>query len=197
MNILIQLSNHLISDAIGQLITANGYEVKSGGEHINGFNPHVIVVDVATLKPDLLALYPDAKVLLIDTGMESEKLCATLLSYRLHGVLSPRAEVHLFRKALTAITEGQIWIDNGSVKALLHENGAISRTGRISGITDREKEIIEYVCRGYGNKEIALKLSMSEHTVKTHLSTIFRKFNIRSRAKLITLAMDSPFAASA
>ncbi len=151
----------------------------------------MLLVDSTTLRQDLLARYPDAKVLLIDTGMEPEQLCATLLSYRIHGVLSPDTELHLFKKALTAISEGQVWIDNRTVKALLHDAGNISQKGKISHITSREQEIIECICQGLSNKEIAKTLSLSEHTVKAHLSTIFKKFNVTSRSKLVSLAMSS------
>ena len=145
-----------------------------------------------TLKHDLLARYPDAKVLLIDTGMEPDKLCATLLSYRIHGVLSPHTELHLFKKALTAVSEGKLWIDNGSVKTLLHDTGNISQKGKISHITSREQEIIECVCQGLSNKEIARRLTLSPHTVKAHLNRIFRKFNVTSRSKLMALATHRP-----
>jgi len=61
--------------------------------------------------------------------------------------------------------------------------------GRMDGVTDREKEIIDYVCQGFTNKEIATRLTLSEHTIKAHLNRIFRKFNASSRSKLITLVM--------
>ena len=193
MTIAIHLGSQLLSEAIQQLLARSGYDtvVVSGRPPTKGLTPDVLLVDSTTLRQDLLARYPDAKVLLIDTGMEPEQLCATLLSYRIHGVLSPDTELHLFKRALTAISEGQLWIDNGTVKALLNNAGNISQKGRISHITSREQEIIECICQGLSNKEIAKILSLSEHTVKAHLSTIFKKFNVTSRSKLVNLAMSS------
>ena len=136
---------------------------------------------------------PEAKVLLMDTGIEPEKLCATLLSYRIHGILSPDTELDLFKKALKVVSEGQIWIDNGSVKALLNDAGDISQKGRLSHITGREQEIIECVCRGLRNSEIAGRLALSPHTVKAHLNRIFRKLNITSRSKLMTRTMHAQY----
>jgi DNA-binding NarL/FixJ family response regulator len=198
MKILIDLYSHLMSEAIYQLLVRSGYDeiVVSGGSPTNGFIPHILLVDVTTVRDDLLSQHPDAKILLIDTGTEPEKLFTTLLTHTVHGVLSPHTKLHLLKKALKAITEGQIWIDNGSVKALLRDTGAVSKTGKISDISDREKDIIEYVCRGLSNKQIARCLTLSEHTVKTHLNIIFKKFNIRSRTKLMTLAIQSPLAGS-
>ena len=100
-------------------------------------------------------------------------------------------EFHLFKEALTAINEGQIWIDNGSVKALLNNAGNISQKGRISHITGREQEIIECVCQGLKNNEIAGRLALSPHTIKAHLNRIFRKLNITNRSKLMTRTMHT------
>ena len=194
MHIAIHVSNQLMAEAIYQLLVTNGYDavVTSGRSPTNGFTPHVLLVDSTMLGKDLLSRYPDAKVLLMDTGMEPDKLCAALLSYRIHGVLSSHTELPLFKKALTAVSEGKLRIDNESLRALLEDTGAISKTGKISGVTGREKEIIECVRQGMSNKEIARSLALSEHTVKTHLNTIFRKFNVSNRSKLMMLAMRRP-----
>ena len=198
MNIGIHLGNQLIAEAIYQLLVTNGYNavVMSGRSPTNGFTPHVLLVDITTLKHDLLAQYQNAKVLLIDTGIDEEKLIATLLSYRIHGILSPHTELRLFKKALTAISERTLWMDNGTVKTLLHDTGNISQKGKISHITYREQEVIEYVRQGLSNKEIAERLGLSPYTVKTHLNNIFRKFNVTSRTKLMSLATHRPREAS-
>ena len=165
MHIMIHLDNHLISETIYQLLITNGYDdvVVSGRSSTNGFTPHVLLVDIATLTHDLLVQYPQAKAFLIDDAdMEPEKLCATLLSYTMHGVLTPHAGLQ------------QVWIDNGSVKALRHDAGAISKTGRRkpSNTAPRVERQADYP-----------GLTLSEPTVKAHLDTIFRKFNITSRSR--------------
>jgi len=194
MHIVIHLSNEFITEAVSQLLITNGYDtvVVGGGSPTNGFTPDVLLVDVASVRHTRSAQYQNAKVLLMDTGTEPEKLCATLLSYRVHGVLSPHTEFPLFKKALTAVSEGKLWIDNGAVKTLLHDTGNISRKGKISHITSREQEIIECICRGLSNNEIARRLTLSPHTVKTHLNTIFTKLNVTSRSKLIALVAHRP-----
>jgi LuxR family transcriptional regulator, positive regulator of biofilm formation len=199
MTILIDFGSQLMAEAVYQLLVTNGYDdvAVSGRLLANGFTPDVILVDVTTVGRKLLSRYPEAKVILIDAGQEPAKLLAILLSHPVHGMLSIHTELHLLKKALRAVTEGQIWIDNESVKALLQDNGTLSKTGKISGSTNREKEIIEYVCRGLSNKQIALALALSENTVKAHLSAIFRKFNVTSRSRLMSLAMQGPLARSA
>jgi DNA-binding NarL/FixJ family response regulator len=199
MNIVIHLSNHLISEAIHQLLIENGYDdtVTAASLLTNGATPDVFLVDIATLNRNLFTRYPSAKFLLIDTGIEPEEIIAILLAYKIQGVLSPHTELPRFRKALKAVSDGQIWVDDGKVKSCLDDAGVISETGKISGITCREKQIIENVCQGLTNREIAQALSLSKATVKRHLLNIFRKLGITKRSKLMTLAMNRPRVLSA
>ncbi|MEW6675943.1 MAG: response regulator transcription factor [Nitrospirota bacterium] len=203
MNILINLSSHLISEALSDLLKKeqDGYQIFVVSNRntfdklsADNFSPDVILVDFNNINPKLFSRYPESKVILIDTGLKQEDIIATLLSYKLSGVLSAHTDLHLFKKALKIVSEGEIWIDNSIIKAFLHSAGLISKTGKINGITGREKEIIEYISQGYRNKEIAQRLNISEQTVKAHLNRIFRKFNVSNRSKLITLAMNNRIA---
>src|SRR5208283_1421917 len=150
MRILIHIGNTLICEAIKQLLTKNGYgDVTVYGQHnSNGFVPEVVLTDISTISEKLIDGYPDAKILLMDTGVDKERIITTLLSYKIHGILSADTEFHLLKKALLVVSQGQVWIDNSTVKTFLHESGIISKAGKINGITSREKEIIEYVCQG-------------------------------------------------
>ncbi|WP_431026824.1 response regulator transcription factor [Lysinibacillus sp. LZ02] len=51
-------------------------------------------------------------------------------------------------------------------------------------VTEREEEILEYICRGYKNIDIAKQLFVSENTVKKHLQNLYRKFQVTSRTEL-------------
>lgn len=200
MNILINLSNNLISEALYDLLkrAEDGYQILVVSDRntfdklsADNFRPDIILIDFNNINQKLFSLYPESRVLLIDTGLKQEDIIATLLSYKIHGVLSTYSDIRLFKKALKVIYEGQIWIDNTNLKALLHSAGLISKTGKIEHISEREKEIIEYVSQGYRNREIASRLFVSEQTVKAHLNRIFRKFNVSNRSQLVALAVNN------
>jgi DNA-binding NarL/FixJ family response regulator len=55
------------------------------------------------------------------------------------------------------------------------------------GITQREKEIIEHICLGKTNKEIAEELFINLQTVKDHTHNIFKKINVTNRVQLVQL----------
>ena len=58
-------------------------------------------------------------------------------------------------------------------------------------ITDRETEILSYVARGYGNKQIANVLEISEQTIKNHMTSILRKLDASDRTHAVVMAMQS------
>jgi DNA-binding NarL/FixJ family response regulator len=59
-----------------------------------------------------------------------------------------------------------------------------------AGLTARELDILRLVARGLSNAEIAQRVFISEKTVRNHLTSIFGKLNVDSRAKAIVLARD-------
>ncbi|MBM3133288.1 MAG: response regulator transcription factor [Chloroflexi bacterium] len=58
-------------------------------------------------------------------------------------------------------------------------------------ITDRETEILSYVARGFGNKQIAHALNISEQTIKNHMTSILRKLDASDRTHAVVMAMQS------
>ena len=57
------------------------------------------------------------------------------------------------------------------------------------GLSNREAEVAELVTKGLSNKEVANQLFVTEKTVKFHLTNIYKKMNLKSRAQLIVWCM--------
>jgi DNA-binding NarL/FixJ family response regulator len=60
-------------------------------------------------------------------------------------------------------------------------------------LTAREREVLQHVANGLGNKEIAEAIGRSAETVKTHLESIFQKLEARDRAHAVTIALRRGF----
>ena len=58
-----------------------------------------------------------------------------------------------------------------------------------SPITRRETEILDHIARGYVNKQVAVKLGISEQTIKNHMTSILRKLEVNDRTQAVVLAM--------
>jgi DNA-binding NarL/FixJ family response regulator len=69
--------------------------------------------------------------------------------------------------------------------------------GGLSTLTRREAEVAEFALKGLTNREIAKELSISEHTVESHMTSIMNRLGIRSRHQLSNMVVDSGKAATA
>jgi DNA-binding NarL/FixJ family response regulator len=69
------------------------------------------------------------------------------------------------------------------------KNVTNNKNNNFNSLTEREKDVLLLVVQGSNNKEIANKLVISEVTVKGHLSKIFKKLNVTSRAQAMLLAL--------
>jgi DNA-binding NarL/FixJ family response regulator len=98
-------------------------------------------------------------------------------------------------QAIHTVCTGQVWVDPRMAGVLVEElsqlgPGGGSAGGRDeNGLTERELEIVRLVASGYKNKEVAGTLTISERTVKTHLTNIFQKLGVRDRVGLVMYAL--------
>lgn len=72
----------------------------------------------------------------------------------------------------------------------LSNNVTNNKKSNINALTGREKDVLLLVTQGESNKSIADKLVLSEVTVKSHLSSIFKKLNVTNRTQAVLLAMQ-------
>ncbi len=193
IRILINLSNLLLCQSLGILLSREiaGCQVASSidPEEVGSFRPDKIIVDASSIKANHVSRWPKAKIILMDTGLEEDEIIKLLLRYRLDGVIKTDTDLPLFEKALKSIAAGQVWIDNSRIRAILNHAESLASAQQDTGFSRREREIVLLVSQGCRNREIAGMLNISEQTVKTHISRIFRKTNINSRSQLVPLAL--------
>ena len=76
-------------------------------------------------------------------------------------------------------------------RAVLAFTGAGARTGDVDPLTRREREVVQLLCGGLPNAEIARRIGIGEKTVRNHLSTAYRKLGVASRAEAIVKLRDA------
>ena len=112
---------------------------------------------------------------------------------RAWGVLSPEATEDELVAAILAAGEG-LWV---GAPSLIGELMRFPRTGEstsedslIEPLTAREREVLQLMAQGLANKQIALSLGISEHTVKFHLSSLYTKMGISSRTEAVRRGIE-------
>jgi DNA-binding NarL/FixJ family response regulator len=151
------------------------------------FDPDVIITDMYSCRKVLKSLSPggDKKVLLVNESMDiSSETLKSLITDGLGGILPKGANIELLQKATRKLYEGELWIDHQTMREVFSSEPPT----RAINITKKEVEVLNYICNGMTNKEIAKKLFISEQTVKSHCNHLFKKFGVSSRLKLALCA---------
>jgi len=99
-------------------------------------------------------------------------------SYRVWGVLPMEASAEELIAAIHALSQGLIV----GTPTLLFEGNEPAERGPL---TERESEVLGLLAKGLANKQIALSLGISEHTVKFHVSSIYTKLNVTNRTEAV------------
>ena len=99
------------------------------------------------------------------------------------GIFYEQDPVDRLPKGVSAILDGELWVSREIMsKYILKYKGQSGfPKGDATGLTRREMEILVMVAAGAKNEEIADKLCISPHTVKTHIYNIFRKIDVPNR----------------
>jgi DNA-binding NarL/FixJ family response regulator len=144
--------------------------------------------DVLVLtSPDYLSdLDEDAPAVLLLT--DDQSAAAQLMDLPVWGVLSLDASPEELSAAVRALGEG-LWTGSPALlQDLLERQPAIMLEDSdpiVDPLTAREREVLQLVAEGLANKQIALSLGISEHTVKFHLSSLYTKLGVTSRTEAI------------
>jgi DNA-binding NarL/FixJ family response regulator len=96
------------------------------------------------------------------------------------GILKKTLPVASVQECLRAVGQGNIWIENSISNQMV---GFLNRRD-VPRLTAREHEVVELVCRGMKNKQIADTLAITTGTVKVHLMHIFEKTGVKDRFEL-------------
>jgi DNA-binding NarL/FixJ family response regulator len=147
------------------------------------------VLILASVSSAVLAdLNTDSFGLLLLTDDQEEARALFDLNARTWGVISAAASADEIAAAVHAVGEG-LWVGApGLVKTLMRPQ----RRGDgpadellVESLTSREREVLQLMAEGLANKQIALRLSISEHTVKFHLSSLYGKLGVASRTEAV------------
>jgi two-component system NarL family response regulator len=158
--------------------------------------PDVIVMDInlpgisgVDLTRTLKAQIPRMEVLVLTINEDRENLFAALQAgasgYLVKG--SPSAEIIA---AISLLMAGGAPMSPVIARYVIEEFHEVKTVRTPSALTSREREVLQGVAAGLSERKLAEKLSVSPHTVHTHIKKIYRKLQVGSRAEAVLKARN-------
>jgi DNA-binding NarL/FixJ family response regulator len=146
---------------------------------------------------ELASAQVEVRTIVLTAAIEKRQIVEAL-QLGARGILLKDAAIQLVAKCIEKVVAGDFWVGHEAVTSLVDylrglKRGTEGTVHRLPGFTPRENEIISAIVTGCVNKEIAIKLSLSEDTVKHHLSNIFDKAGVSNRLELAIWSMNKGF----
>jgi NarL family two-component system response regulator LiaR len=136
-------------------------------------------------------LRPQARVLVLSSFLDDERLFPAVRAGAA-GYLLKDVEPRELVKAIRTVHGGEALLHPAVAARLMDEFAAgPAPAPNADGLTDREREVLTLIARGLPNKLIARELSISEKTVKTHVSSILAKLGLTDRTQAALFAVRS------
>lgn len=204
VNIMIADDHSMIREGLKQLLELDGdikviAEANNGKdclEKLNTYHPDVLLLDINMPEMNGLQVLEilkerksDIKVLVLTVHNEVEYLLKAV-EIGISGYMLKDSNSSELKNAIFSIIEGEDYIQPSLIPMLNSKLLEIdSDKVKLDLLTRREYEVLKLLTEGMFNKEIAMKLNISERTVKNHVSNIFKKIEVTDRTQAAVFAI--------
>lgn len=184
-------------DEIGEI-----REAENGEQFISGLKENQ--ADVALLDIEMpimngieatkqaLQICPELKIIGLSMYSE-ESYYSSMIEAGASGFLLKNSNFSEVKKAITDVWEGKNYFSSEILQSILTKVVAKKPNTEINDITERETEILFYICKGLSNAEIAKKLTISKRTVDKHRENLLQKTQSKNTANLVIYAIKNKY----
>ena len=189
------LASLLTADPMFQVVGT--FSIDDALTRVEDLQPEIVLLDLDSPSDESLSAAIQSGGALVNSSVmilteDPESLAVDVLGSGLRAILPRYATPEEIIAAIQAAATGLVALHPDvfdSMLALIRpgQQSELDPSGQI--LTPREIEVLRMIADGLGNKEIASKLSISDHTVKFHISSIFAKLGASNRAEAVTLGI--------
>lgn len=186
----------------GMQVVASATTAKEALEKILSAVPDVILLDLDLDGKSALEILPallenGVSRVVVFTGSRDQKILDSAVLGGAHGVLHKEASADIVLKAIQRVHGGELWLDKERLCRVLGEfmhpgehQLHDPETEKQASLTAKERTIINLIVEGRGtlNKSLAERLFISEHTLRNHLWSIYKKLGVSNRLELYVYA---------
>ncbi|MDG9930260.1 MULTISPECIES: response regulator transcription factor ErdR [Pseudomonas] len=136
--------------------------------------------------------YPQIPVVMI-SAQEEAAVVARSREFGASGFIPKSSPLEIIQQAVRQVLDGDVWWPPQVSAAAAVSAEAKAASAGLASLTPQQFRVLTMVCEGLLNKQIAFELSVSEATIKAHVTAIFRKLGVRTRtqAALLLQQMES------
>jgi DNA-binding NarL/FixJ family response regulator len=207
--ILIFEDNYLMQESLKELLEMNEkFEVcgvydnaKDIVRHYEQNLPHLIISDIDM--PDVNGLeglkklkekYSDAKVMIFTVFEDNDKVLNAICLGANGYVLKSSTSTKIIESITDVINGGSPLTPSIASKILRYfPKNAVADSDEMNSLSTKEKEVLEWLVKGYSYKMIAAELDKSIETVRTQIRKVYKKLNVQSNAEAIIKLMNSRY----
>jgi two-component system, NarL family, response regulator NreC len=194
MGLTMLLNNHPEMQVIGEASEGN-----EGIKKALKLKPNVVVMDLSmphgkdglSATKELKKLMPEVNILIL-TMHDDEEYLFRAVQAGASGCILKSAPHDELMSAIESVALGDAYLHPAATKRLMEEYLASTKHGNndtFNLLSDREKEVLTLVAKGYANKEIAEQLIISVKTVETHKGNLMEKLQMKTRPELVEYAL--------
>lgn len=194
MGLKMLLNNHSDIEVIGEASEGN-----EGIQKSLELKPNVVVMDLSmphgkdglSATTELKKLLPETAILIL-TMHDDEEYLFRAIQAGASGCILKSAPHDELLSAIRSVAAGNAYLHPSATKRLMEEYIGNARNGNIDTfnlLSDREKEVLTLIAKGFSNKEIAEQLVISVKTVETHKGNLMEKLQMKTRPELVEIAL--------
>lgn len=130
--------------------------------------------------------YPQVPVVMV-SAQEEAAVVVKSREFGASGFIPKSSSLETIQKAVRTVLDGDVWWPPQVNESISVSPEAKAASEGLASLTPQQFRVLTMVCEGLLNKQIAYELSVSEATIKAHVTAIFRKLNVRTRTQAALL----------
>ncbi len=202
-SVIIVDDHRMFRESLKKMLQMEGFvkvmgEASTGKEFIKMLathNPDVVLMDISMPEMDgveatrkALEIQPDLKVLTL-SSFGDERYYYSMIESGVKGFVLKSSGIHELLQAIEEVSSGGSWFSNELLRKVISSIGKSTNKNVKNELSEKEVEVMRFVCEGYTTEQIAKDLNLNYEAVKSIRDGILKKTNSPNTAALVMYAI--------